>query len=95
MGAKQIFLENSALSRKTSYGFLAPYQNLEKINDTIKKNIQTDGQTEGQTDPISENPSSYRQRSKKQKAVQGILQHQKSKMQYSNSKILTFLSLYN
>ena len=34
-GAKKIFLENLALSCTTSYGFLAPCQNLEKVNDTI------------------------------------------------------------
>ena len=36
-GAKKIFLENPALSRTTSYGFLAPCQNLEKVNNTIQK----------------------------------------------------------
>ena len=35
LGAKNIFLENPALSCTTSYGFLAPCQNLEKVNDTI------------------------------------------------------------
>ena len=52
-GAKKIFLENPALSRTTSYGFLAPRQNLEKVNDTIQiKHLdrRTEGQTEdGQT----------------------------------------------
>ena len=41
-GAKQIFLVNLALSRTASYGFLAPCQNLEKVNDTIEG--RTDGQ---------------------------------------------------
>ena len=36
-GAEKIFLENPALSHKTSYGFLAPCQNLEKVNDTIQR----------------------------------------------------------
>ena len=37
LGAKKIFLESLALSRTTSYGFLAPCQNLEKVNDTIQR----------------------------------------------------------
>ena len=47
------------LSRTTSYGFLAPCQNLEKVNDTIRrkhpnrwKDGRMEGQTEGRTDPI-------------------------------------------
>ena len=58
-GAKKTFLENTALSNTTSYGFLAPCQNLEKVNDTIqrkrlgrRKDIRMEGQAEGQTDPI-------------------------------------------
>ena len=53
-GAKKIFLENPALSRTTSYGFLAPYQNLEKVNDTIQRKQSdrwTEGRTERRTDP--------------------------------------------
>ena len=42
-GAKTIFLEMLALSRTTSYGFLASCQNLEKTN----KNAQTNGRTDG------------------------------------------------
>ena len=34
---KKNFLEYLALSRTTSYGFLAPCQNLEKVNDTIQR----------------------------------------------------------
>ena len=34
-GAKNFLLENLALSRTTSYGFLVSCQNLEKTNDTI------------------------------------------------------------
>ena len=56
-GAKKIFLENPALSHTTSYGFLAPCQNLDKVNDIIqrkrldrRKNVE--GRMEGQTDPI-------------------------------------------
>ena len=56
-GAKFVFLENLAPSRTTSYGFLAPCQNLEKTNDTIPRKRpdrrRTDGRTEGRTDPIS------------------------------------------
>ena len=51
-GGKKIFLENPALSSTTSYGFLAPCQNSEKVNDTIQrkcpdrwKNGRMDGQT--------------------------------------------------
>ena len=43
------------LSRTTSYGFLAPCQNLEKIDDTIQRkrwDRQKDGQKDGRTDPI-------------------------------------------
>ena len=36
-GAKKNFLENPALPCTTSYGFLAPCQNLEKVNDTIQR----------------------------------------------------------
>ena len=57
LGAKKnYFLENLALSRTTSYGFLAPCQNLEKSNDTIPRNHsdrRRNGGTEGRTDPIS------------------------------------------
>ena len=52
LGAKNFFQENSALSRTTSYGFLAPYQNLEKNNDTIPRkgqNRRRDRRTYGQT----------------------------------------------
>ena len=52
-GAKKIFLENPALSCTTSYGFLAPYQNLEKANDTIQRKRPDrwrEGWTEGQKD---------------------------------------------
>ena len=52
-GAKKIFLENPALSRTTSYGFLAPCQNLEKVNDTIQRKHperRTEGWTKGQKD---------------------------------------------
>ena len=38
LGAKVFFLENPALSRTTSYWFLASCQNLEKTNDTIPRN---------------------------------------------------------
>ena len=51
--AKKIFLENPALSRTTSYGFLAPCQNLENVNDTIQSKCpdrQKDGQKDGQKD---------------------------------------------
>ena len=37
LGAKKTFLENPALSHTTSYGFLAPCQNLEKNYDKIPR----------------------------------------------------------
>ena len=50
---KKIFLENLALSCTTPYGFVAPCQNLEKVNDTITENAQRDrwkdGRKDGQT----------------------------------------------
>ena len=62
LGANNFFLGNPALSRTTSYGFLASCQNLEKTNDTIpRKHLdrqdgrmdgRMEGQTEGRTDPI-------------------------------------------
>ena len=48
-------LENPALSRTTSYGFLASSQNLDKNNDTIPRkrlDRRKDGKTEW-SDPIS------------------------------------------
>ena len=51
LGQKKIFLENLAVSRTTSYGFLPPCQNLEKVNDTIQTK-HPGRPTEGQTDPI-------------------------------------------
>ena len=47
---KKNFLENLTLSCTTSYGFLAPCQNLEKVNDTIQRKHRTDGRTEGWKD---------------------------------------------
>ena len=56
-GAKIIFPENPVLSCTTSYGFLAPCQNLEKVNDTIQrkhpvrqKDRKIDRRMEGWTD---------------------------------------------
>ena len=53
---KQIFFsENPALSRTTSYDFLAPCQLSEKTYDTIPRKYldkRIDGTTEGRTDPI-------------------------------------------
>ena len=54
-GAKKIFLENPALSRTTSYGFLAPCQNLEKVNDIFQRkrlDRRTEGRMERRTDSI-------------------------------------------
>ena len=48
-GVKKIFLENPALSSKTSYGFLARCQNLEKFNDTIQRK-HPDRRKDGRTD---------------------------------------------
>ena len=52
-GAKNFFLENPALSRTTSYGFLASCQNLEKTNNTIpRKRLDRwkDGRKDGRMD---------------------------------------------
>ena len=65
LGAKKAFLENPALSRATSYQFLAPCQNLEKTNDTIPRK-RPDGRTDGRKQPISKDLSGYRQGSNKQ-----------------------------
>ena len=46
-------LENLALSCTSSYGFLAPYKNLEKNKDTIQRNCsnrQKDGRMDGRMD---------------------------------------------
>ena len=52
LGQKHFFLENHALSRTTSCGFLAPCQDLEKTNDTIlikhpdrQRDTRVDGRT--------------------------------------------------
>ena len=45
---KKLFLENQALSRTTSYGFLAPCQDLEKTNDTIPRE-RPDRRKDGET----------------------------------------------
>ena len=55
-GAKTIFMENSALSCTTSYGFLASCQNLQKSNDTVPRkrpDRRTEGRTKVWTEPIS------------------------------------------
>ena len=68
LGQKNFFLENAALSHTTSYGFLAPCQNLEKTNYTIPrkrldrrkdgwKDRRMEGQNNGRTDrPYSIGP---------------------------------------
>ena len=48
-GANKIFLENPALSSTTLYEFLAPCQNLEKVNDTIQRK-RPDRQKDRRTD---------------------------------------------
>ena len=59
---KKIFPENRALSRKTLFGFLITCQNLEKLMIQFEENVWIDGWTDGgRTDPISWNPSGYRQ----------------------------------
>ena len=56
---KKFFSENPALSRTTSYEFLAPCQISEKTNDTIPRKC-LDRRTEGRTDTILKDPSGYR-----------------------------------
>ena len=46
---KKFFLQNLALSGTTSYGFLAPCQNLEKVNNTIQRKCP-DRRKDGWTD---------------------------------------------
>ena len=54
-GAKKIFLESLALSRTTSYGFLAPCQNFEKVNHTIQRK-HPDRYNEGRNDRSMDRP---------------------------------------
>ena len=66
--AKKIFLENPAPSHTTSYEFLAPCKNLEKVNDAIQRkhpHKRMEGKTEGQSDPILKDPFDYCWGSKK------------------------------
>ena len=49
---------NPALSRTTSYGFLAPCQNLAKLYSK-KTPGQKDERTEGRADPILSDPFGY------------------------------------
>ena len=49
LGQKKIVQQNAALSRTTSYKFLAPCQISEKPNDTIPRK-RLDRRTEGRTD---------------------------------------------
>ena len=54
------FSENAALSRTTSYEFLAPCQISEKTSDTITRKClgrRTDGRMEWRTNPILKGPS--------------------------------------
>ena len=48
-GDKKKLSENPALSSTTSYGFLAPCQNLEKTDDAIPRK-HPDGRTDGRKD---------------------------------------------
>ena len=65
LGAKNFFPENPALSRTPSYGFLAPYQNLEKAKDTIPRK-RPDRRKDGRTDrPYFIDTSGYRRGSRK------------------------------
>ena len=52
---QNIFPENPALSRTSSYGFLGPCQNLQKTNETIPRkrlDKQKDRGTDGRTDRL-------------------------------------------
>ena len=62
-GANKIFLENPALSRTTSYGFLATCQNLEKVNDTIQRKCP-DRRKDGRTDLFYRTPTATARGSK-------------------------------
>ena len=56
LGVQNIFPENPALSRTSSYGFLGPCQNLQKLMRRFQENAwtnrRTEGRTEGQTDSV-------------------------------------------
>ena len=70
--AKKLFLENPTLSRPTSYGFLAPCQKLEKVNNTIQRQYldrRKDRWKEGWTNPILYESFGYRQGSNNQKII--------------------------
>ena len=59
---KKSFPGKSGSVPTTSYGFLAPCQKLEKVNDTIQRKCldrRKDRQKDGRTDPILWDPSSY------------------------------------
>ena len=59
LGQKSFFPENSALSGTTSYGFLEPNQNSEKLMIKFQENVRTEGRTEGRTELILSDPSGY------------------------------------
>ena len=59
-GTKQIFLENPAFSRTSSYRSLAPYLNLEKTKQQLQENTQTDGRIERWKDRRMEGPTCHR-----------------------------------
>ena len=48
-GQKFFFTENLALSRTISYGFLAPWQKVEKLKMKFQENAKMDGRTDGKT----------------------------------------------
>ena len=65
---KIFFSRKSGSVCATSYGFLAPCQNLEKTNDTIPRKRperRKEGRTEGRKDGKTQDPSDHRQGSNK------------------------------
>ena len=59
MRTKKTFLENPALSNTTSYGFVAPWQNLEKTNDIIPRKSPNEQKDEGRAEPILQDSSGH------------------------------------
>ena len=56
-GGKKLFPENLSMLHTTSYRFLAPWQNLEKIMTQFKENPQADRRADRRMDGTTERPT--------------------------------------
>ena len=56
-GGKKLFPENLSTLHTTSYRFLAPWQNLEKIMTQFKENPQADRRADRRMDGTTERPT--------------------------------------